>query len=427
MIGALIQRADAADVAVVLTARSPGETHTILIGATPSVRGVGLLGTDVRRALWGGQRLPPGSTVDAHTAKLLTGAKIVAVGEYGIVVDKSGQRIALHATRGKIRVSRDDTDIAPASPLATQGEALARALAEHGKEIHTRTALGVLARARSKIERRHTAVLADIEKMNTVMALAANASWLLPAAIKAPRGARSIEVTDWSSGEPVPLTMPLDPAKNAREQVEAVFRKAKRSKEGVRVATERLAKIAAQLQTLTELSAEINQAENAEVVESALTRAKKLAPKDIKLPSDTPRLSPKAAEAARSYRTFLTLSGAKVLVGKGAAHNDVLTFRTAKPHDLWLHAKDQRGAHVVLPLKKGGQAKEPDFVDAAHLAAHFSDARDEAIVDVQYTYRKYLRKAGKDAVGLALVDREKVIALRIDKARLQQLLESEET
>lgn len=410
-----------------LTARSPGETYTILIGATPAVRGVGLLDTDIRRALWGGQRLPPGSTADAHTAKLLTGAKIAAIGEFGIVVDKSGQLITLSATRGKIRVSRDEPDFAAASPLSTQGEALARALAEHGRESHTRTALGVLSRARSKIERRYKAVLTDIEKMNAVMALAANAAWLLPAAIKAPRGARSLEVTDWSSGEPLPLTMPLDPAKSAREQVEAVFRKAKRSKEGVRVAKERLAKIAGQLETLAELCTEITAAENAEGVESALLRAKKLAPKDIKLPSDAPRLSPKAAEAARSYRTFLTLSGSKVLVGKGAAHNDTLTFRTARPHDLWLHAKEKRGAHVVLPLKKGAQAKEPDFVDAAHLAAHFSDARDETVVDVQYTYRKYLRKAGKDAVGLALVDREKVIALRVDKTRLERLLESEET
>jgi predicted ribosome quality control (RQC) complex YloA/Tae2 family protein len=119
-------------------------------------------------------------------------------------------------------------------------------------------------------------------------------------------------------------------------------------------------------------------------------------------------------------------SGARILVGRGAAHNDALTLHVARPHDLWLHAKDRSGAHVVVALKKGESCPPELLVEAAHLAAHFSDARDERIVDVQYTPRRHLRKPRGSAPGLVLVDREKVLILRKDDEVLRRLLESEQ-
>jgi predicted ribosome quality control (RQC) complex YloA/Tae2 family protein len=115
-----------------------------------------------------------------------------------------------------------------------------------------------------------------------------------------------------------------------------------------------------------------------------------------------------------------------VLVGKGSADNDELTFRIASPHDLWLHAKDRRGAHVIVPLRKSEALPDGALVDAATLAAHFSDARDEALVDVQYTSRKYVRKMKGGAAGAVVVEREKVLVLRVDKGKVAELLDGEE-
>jgi predicted ribosome quality control (RQC) complex YloA/Tae2 family protein len=128
-----------------------------------------------------------------------------------------------------------------------------------------------------------------------------------------------------------------------------------------------------------------------------------------------------------AFRTFVARSGAKILVGKGAADNDTLTLHVAKPHDLWLHAKDRAGAHVVVPLGKGKSCPAEDLVDAAHLAAHFSDARDEKAVDIQYLPRRYVRKPKGSAPGAVVVDREKVLPLRFDSALLRRLLEREQT
>jgi predicted ribosome quality control (RQC) complex YloA/Tae2 family protein len=112
-------------------------------------------------------------------------------------------------------------------------------------------------------------------------------------------------------------------------------------------------------------------------------------------------------------------------VGRKAADSDVLTLRVAKPHHLWLHAKGRSGAHVVIPLEKGKSCPPALLVEAAHLAAHFSKARNELVVEISYTPRRYVRKPRGSAPGLVVVDREKVLALRQSRETLQKLLERE--
>jgi predicted ribosome quality control (RQC) complex YloA/Tae2 family protein len=80
---------------------------------------------------------------------------------------------------------------------------------------------------------------------------------------------------------------------------------------------------------------------------------------------------------------------------------------------------------VVVPLDKGASCPAEVLVDAAHLAAHFSDARGERVVEVQTTPRRYIRKPRGSAPGAVIVDREKVLVLRVDDERLKQLLSSE--
>ena len=113
------------------------------------------------------------------------------------------------------------------------------------------------------------------------------------------------------------------------------------------------------------------------------------------------------------------------MVGRGAAHNDELTLHVARPRDLWLHAKNWTGAHVVVPLGKGMSCPPDLLVQAAHLAAHFSDARGERTVEVSYAPRRYVRKRKGSAPGAVVVDREKVLLLRKEPATLRRLLESE--
>ncbi len=98
----------------------------------------------------------------------------------------------------------------------------------------------------------------------------------------------------------------------------------------------------------------------------------------------------------------------------------------ARPHDLWLHPKSRPGAHVVVPLARGASCPADLLVEAAHLAAHFSESKQETAVEIQYTPRRYLRKPRGSAPGLVVVDREKVMLLRREDALLRRLLEREQ-
>jgi predicted ribosome quality control (RQC) complex YloA/Tae2 family protein len=81
---------------------------------------------------------------------------------------------------------------------------------------------------------------------------------------------------------------------------------------------------------------------------------------------------------------------------------------------------------VVVPLERTQTCPGEVLVDAATLAAHFSDARGEAIVEVQYTPRRFVRKPRRSAPGLVVLEREKVIVLRVDPTRVARLLAAEE-
>jgi predicted ribosome quality control (RQC) complex YloA/Tae2 family protein len=69
--------------------------------------------------------------------------------------------------------------------------------------------------------------------------------------------------------------------------------------------------------------------------------------------------------------------GFRILVGRGARDNDRLTFRVARPDDLWLHAAGFSGSHVVVQALEGRTAEVPADVAqrAAELAVWHSKAR----------------------------------------------------
>jgi predicted ribosome quality control (RQC) complex YloA/Tae2 family protein len=67
----------------------------------------------------------------------------------------------------------------------------------------------------------------------------------------------------------------------------------------------------------------------------------------------------------------------EILVGKGARENDELTFRVARPEDLWLHASGYAGSHVIVRQPEDGGAIPRDVIErAARLAVYHSKARD---------------------------------------------------
>jgi len=91
---------------------------------------------------------------------------------------------------------------------------------------------------------------------------------------------------------------------------------------------------------------------------------------------------------------------ARVLVGRSPRNNAELTFRIARPNDLWFHARGVPGAHVVLRIDSARPPTAGELERAAELAAYHSKARASALVPVDYTPRKNVRKQQNALPGL---------------------------
>ena len=97
---------------------------------------------------------------------------------------------------------------------------------------------------------------------------------------------------------------------------------------------------------------------------------------------------------------FRTTSGFRVLVGRNNRQNDRLT-RSADSRDLWLHTQKIHGSHVIL-CTGGREADDDAIVEAAKLAAWFSQAREGANVPVDYTPVKNVKKPAGARPGMVL-------------------------
>ena len=105
----------------------------------------------------------------------------------------------------------------------------------------------------------------------------------------------------------------------------------------------------------------------------------------------------------------------EILIGKNAKKNERLTFHTAKKDDLFLHAKDVPGSHVIIRNRSNQNFPLRVIEKAAAFAAFYSKNKSVSLCSVLYTPKKYVRKAKGAPAGTVLVEREKVILVKPEK------------
>lgn len=102
----------------------------------------------------------------------------------------------------------------------------------------------------------------------------------------------------------------------------------------------------------------------------------------------------------------------RIWVGKNAEANDVVTLKHGYKDDLWLHAKDVPGSHVLIKFQAGKKFPKDVIERAAELAAHYSKRKNESLCPVTVTPKKFVRKRKGDPPGMVVVEREEVIMVQ---------------
>ena len=118
---------------------------------------------------------------------------------------------------------------------------------------------------------------------------------------------------------------------------------------------------------------------------------------------------------------FTAKDGAQILVGKNNAQNDILTFKTAAPTDVWLHTKDIPGSHIIIrrPL---AEISEDTLLLAGNFAVYFSKAKGSNNVPVDMVECKYIKKPSGSKPGFVTFTHQKTIAINADEALLEEYL-----
>ena len=140
------------------------------------------------------------------------------------------------------------------------------------------------------------------------------------------------------------LTIVLDPDLDAKANAQAYFARYRKATDALPHLERRLATLAARAAVLDELAFETERADAAALDD--ITEA--LEELDGKPPAP-----PKARGKARAILRFEQPSGARIYVGRSPRENVEVTFRIARPDDLWFHARDIPGSHVVLQAPAG--------------------------------------------------------------------------
>ena len=204
-------------------------------------------------------------------------------------------------------------------------------------------------------------------------------------------GARSVTVLNFYDHDK-PLEIKLKPELSAQKNAEVLYRKSKNQsiektnlEEWIKTKSHAREVL---LQTLATVEAASDPKQLRQVV--------------------LPTSEQKQKETPLPYHAF-EFQGFHIWVGKNAQHNDTLTFRFGYKEDLWLHAKDVAGSHVLIKHQANRPFPKPVIERAAALAAYNSKRKTETLCPVIVTPRKYVRKRKGDPPGAVVVEKEMVV------------------
>lgn len=131
------------------------------------------------------------------------------------------------------------------------------------------------------------------------------------------------------------------------------------------------------------------------------------------------RKTPERGKLSEPMR-FTSSDGFEILVGKNNRQNDILTLKTAKATDIWLHTKDIAGSHVIIRAN-GQTVPERTILEAAQIAAYHSKGRSGSGVPVDYVPVKFVKKPAGAKPGMVIFTNNRTLYVTPDKDEVENL------
>lgn len=238
---------------------------------------------------------------------------------------------------------------------------------------------------------------------------------LLANASTARRDRSKVWLTDYFNEAAPEINVEIDENDSLTEAAEKFFKRYTKARNAEKQISERLLVIENELASL-----EVERAKLEELIESGDEQAlAEFAGGEKNIAKD--RRPQRSGELSSGTRTFVSTDGFEILVGKKAKDNDFLTFRLARSLDTWMHAADYPGSHVVIRNPNRKQIPHSTLIEAAQLAAFYSQGKAQPKAAVHYTQKKFVNKPKGAAPGLVSLASFKTILVepKIGEATLK--------
>ena len=233
---------------------------------------------------------------------------------------------------------------------------------------------------------------------------------LLANVATATREGKKIFLIDYYAEDAPQIEIEIDENTSLQDEAARRFRLYQKAKHAQQEIVGRLENVDREIRLLTTRSEELERVINERDVDALENFDKSpTTPKALKSQSA-------AAKTISGVRRYLSTDGYEILVGRAARDNDNLTFRIAQPNDLWMHAGDYPGSHVVVRNPTRKEIPHRTIIEAAQLAGKFSQASEDAKVVIHYTPKKFLSKPKGAAPGLVRLSRFRSITVEPKEA-----------
>ena len=258
-----------------------------------------------------------------------------------------------------------------------------------------------VARARRRVERQLAASAKDVPDADAATKLRTEAEWLLALHTQLTPDQTVLEV-DLGEGEP--LRIVLDPTLSPVEQAQRKFKRAGKLTRAAEFIPKRRAQLTRDMAFIDQLATDLTLAENQPQIATVISELQGSG----LLPQRPGRN--KVTRPVQEVLRLYSVNGLEIVVGRNARQNDHITFDVANASDLWLHARDIPGAHVVI--RSGGQPVDDATLHAAaQLAAYYSQRRGDNAVPVAVTPRRFVTRVSGGRPGQVHVRQEETLVV----------------
>ena len=224
-----------------------------------------------------------------------------------------------------------------------------------------------------------------------------------------PNDQDKVELDNYYTGEKIIIS--LDKALTPNQNAQRYFKRYQKLKEAVKHLTSLIEETRTTILYLESVETALAQA--------SLTEIAEIREELIQTGFIRRRQREKIQKRKKPEKYLATDGQTIILVGRNNLQNDELTFKMAKKDELWFHAKDIPGSHVVIT----GNLQPSDEVktDAAELAAYFSKARLSNLVQVDMIEIKKLNKPTGGKPGFVTYTGQKTLRVTPDADKIKSM------